>query len=156
MRLGRELLDRLDEVCPPTAAMASVVLALRIVQKKRWSIIGGGVVDCLYKNSSHACTECRGRDLGHRTDKVLIRLSDLACWRRVQIDTRQSVDICSTQLALPSASTLFLFVVVSPCGEEVVLHIYNEQRRRVSRCHDSPPIPMLDGADARRRAVCMA
>jgi hypothetical protein len=36
--LGSELLDRLDELCPPTAAMAPVVLALRIVQKKRRSI----------------------------------------------------------------------------------------------------------------------
>src|SRR5215813_12185322 len=118
--------------------MASVVLALRIAQKKRRSITGGGVVGGLHKDGGHARTERRGRDLGHRADKVLIRLSDLACWRRVQIDTRQDVDICSAQRALPGASTLFLFVVVSSCGEEVVLHIHHEQRRRVSRRHDSP------------------
>src|SRR5262249_52203586 len=117
--------------------MASVVLALRIAQKKRRSITGGRVVGCLHKDGGHACTERRGRDLSHRADKILIRLSDLACGRRVQIDTCQDVDICSTQLALPSASTLFLFVVVSPYSEEVVLHIRTDARRRVSYSHDS-------------------
>ena len=108
------------------------------MQKKRRSITGGGVVGRLHKDGGHACTERRGRDLGHRADKVLIRLSDVACGRRVQIDTCQGVDICSTQLALPGASTLVLFVVVSPYGEEVVLHIHHEQCRRVSHSHDSP------------------
>src|SRR2546425_11032822 len=78
MRLRRELLERLDEVCPPTAAMAPVVLALRSAQKQRRSIPGGGDVGRLHKDGGHACLERRGHDLGDRADEVLIRLARLA------------------------------------------------------------------------------
>src|SRR5262249_7791848 len=149
IRLGSELLDRRDEVGPPTAAMAPVVLALQIAQKQRWSITRGGVGGRLPKDSGHARAGRRGRDPRHRADEVLIWLTDLPCGRWVQIDTCQGVDIRRAQLALPGASTLCLFVVVSPCSEEVVLHIHHEQRRRVSHRHDSPSRAQ---APRRRRA----
>src|SRR5262245_39381264 len=103
MRLGRELLDWLNEVCPPATAMAPVVLTLWVAQKKRRSIPGGGIVGRLHKDGGHAGTERRGRDLGHRADKVSIGLADRACGRWVQIDMCQNVNICSAQLALPGA-----------------------------------------------------
>src|SRR5262249_15489602 len=116
MRLGSKRLDWLDEVGPPTAAMAPVVLALRIAQKQWRSIPGGRVVGRLHKDGGHACPQRRGRDRGHRANEVLIRLADRACGRRVHIDPCQGVEIGRAQLALPGASTLVLFVVVSPYG----------------------------------------